>query len=148
MDLRDLTKEQLSTLECVLRDYLSMSALGLLDLLKEEKRRRLLPQLNGAEIIKQYLFKYVRFELCDGIGSYEIWKVKRIDVDDDKKQYTIYPEAPIVSNVDGTYSIDAYLEDVIIETDNDLKRLTIISKEEYDKEYQNALDYYKNLKKD
>ena len=147
MDLRDLGKEQLAILENVLRNYPKLTTLELLDLVRKEKHRRSLPQLRGTEITKKFLLKYVKFEICDGIGSYEVWKVKRIDVDDDRKQYTFYPDSPIVSNVDGDYSIDTYLEEVTIETDDDLKKFTVITKEEYDKEFQNALDYYKNLKK-
>jgi hypothetical protein len=87
----------------------------------------------------------VKFDLGDGLGSYEVWKVKRIDVDDDRKQYSLYPDVTVISNVDGIYSIDTYLDEVVIETDSDLKKFTVISKEEYDKEFQNALDYYKSL---
>lgn len=148
MNLRDLKIEQLALLENVLRNNLKLTTLELLDLVRKEKLRRSLPQLKGPEITKQFLLKYVKFELCDGLGSYEMWKVKRVDVDDDKKQYSLYPDSPIVSNVDGDYSIDTYLEEVTIETDSDLKRLIVISKEEYDKEFQKALDYYKNLKKE
>lgn len=148
MNLRDLKIEQLALLENVLRNNLKLTTLELLDLVRKEKLRRSLPQLKGPEITKQFLLKYVKFELCDGLGSYEMWKVKRVDVDDDKKQYSLYPDSPIVSNVDGDYSIDTYQEEVIIETDSDLKRLIVISKEEYDKEFQKALDYYKNLKKE
>ena len=148
MNLRDLKIEQLALLENVLRNNLKLTTLELLDCVLKEKLRRSLPQLKGPEITKQFLLKYVKFELCDGLGSYEMWKVKRVDVDDDKKQYSLYPDSPIVSNVDGDYSIDTYLEEVTIETDSDLKRLIVISKEEYDKEFQKALDYYKNLKKE
>ena len=148
MDLRELNKEQLGILEDALRDNPKLTVLELLDLVRKEKHRRSLPQLKGEDIVKQFLLKYVKFEICDGIGSYEVWKVKRIDVDDDRKQYAFYPDSPIVSNVDGDYSIDTYLEEVTIETDNDLKKFTVITKEEYDKEFQNALDYYKNLKKE
>lgn len=148
MDLRDLGREQLAILEDVLKDNPKLTSIELLDLVRKEKSRRLEPQLKGLEITKKFLLKYVRFELCDGLGSYEVWKVKRIDVDDDRKQYSLYPDSPVVSNVDGNYSIDTYLEEVIIETDGDLKKFTVIDKEEYDQEFQKALDYYKNLKKD
>lgn len=148
MDFRDLSKEQLTIFEDVLRGYPKFTASELLDLVRKEKSRRSEPQLKGPEITKKFLLKYVRFELCDGLGSYEVWKVKRIDVDDDRKQYSLYPDSLIVSNVDGDYSIDTYLEEVTIETDDDLKKFTVIDKEEYDQEFQKALDYYKNLKKD
>lgn len=148
MNLCDLRIEQLALLENVLRNNLKLTTLELLDLVRKEKHRRSLPQLKGPEITKQFLLKYVKFELCDGLGSYEVWKVKRIDVDDDMKRYSLYPDSPIVSNVDGDYSIDTYLEEVTIETDSDLKKFTVIDKEEYDQEFQKALDYYKNLKKD
>lgn len=148
MDLRDLGREQLSILEDVLRDNPKLTSIELLDLVRKEKSRRSEPQLEGPEITKKFLLKYVRFELCDGLGSYEVWKVKRIDVDDDRKQYSLYPDSPIVSNVDGDYSIDTYLEEVTIETDSDLKKFTVIDKEEYNQEFQKALNYYKNLKKD
>lgn len=148
MDLRDLGREQLAILEDVLRDNPKLTSIELLDLVRKEKSRRSEPQLKGPEITKKFLLKYVRFELCDGLGSYEVWKVKRIDVDDDRKQYSLYPDSPVVSNVDGDYSIDTYLEEVTIETDGDLKKFTVIDKEEYDQEFQKALDYYKNLKKD
>lgn len=148
MDLRDLGREQLAILESVLRDNPKLTSIELLDLVRKEKSRRSEPQLKGPEITKKFLLKYVRFELCDGLGSYEVWKVKRIDVDDDRKQYSLYPDSPVVSNVDGDYSIDTYLEEVTIETDSDLKKFTVIDKEEYDQEFQKALDYYKNLKKD
>jgi hypothetical protein len=148
MDLRDLGKEQLAILEDILRNNPKLTSIELLDLVRKEKSRRSEPQLKGPEITKKFLLKYVRFELCDGLGSYEVWKVKRIDVDDDRKQYSLYSDSPIVSNVDGDYSIDTYLEEVTIETDSDLKKFTVIDKEEYDQEFQKALDYYKNLKKD
>lgn len=148
MGLRDLGREQLAILEDVLRDNPKLTSIELLDLVRKEKSRRSEPQLKGPEITKKFLLKYVRFELCDGLGSYEVWKVKRIDVDDDRKQYSLYPDSPVVSNVDGDYSIDTYLEEVTIETDGDLKKFTVIDKEEYDQEFQKALDYYKNLKKD
>lgn len=148
MNLRDLGREQLAILEDVLRDNPKLTSIELLDLVRKEKSRRSEPQLKGPEITKKFLLKYVRFELCDGLGSYEVWKVKRIDVDDDRKQYSLYPDSPVVSNVDGDYSIDTYLEEVTIETDGDLKKFTVIDKEEYDQEFQKALDYYKNLKKD
>jgi hypothetical protein len=148
MNLHDLGREQLAILEDVLRDNPKLTSIELLDLVRKEKSRRSEPQLKGPEITKKFLLKYVRFELCDGLGSYEVWKVKRIDVDDDRKQYSIYPDSPTVSNVDGDYSIDTYLEEVTIETDGDLKKFTVIDKEEYDREFQKALDYYKNLKKD
>ncbi len=148
MDLRDLGREQLAILESVLRDNPKLTSIELLDLVRKEKSRRSEPQLKGPEITKQFLLKYVKFELCDGLGSYEVWKVKRIDVDDDRKQYSLYPDSPIVSNVDGNYSIDTYLEEVTIETDDDIKKFIVIDKEEYDREFQKALDYYKNLKKD
>jgi hypothetical protein len=143
--LRDLKKDQLSILENVLRNYPKLTTLELLDLIRKENTRRSLPQLRGTEITKQFLLKYVKFDLCDGLGSYEVWKVKRIDVDDDRKQYSLYPDVTVISNVDGIYSIDTYLDEVVIETDSDLKKFTVISKEEYDKEFQNALDYYKSL---
>ena len=148
MDLRDLGREQLAILEDVLRDNPKLTSIELLDLVRKEKSRRSEPQLKGPEITKKFLLKYVRFELCDGLGSYEVWRVKRIDVDDDRKQYSLYPDSPVISNVDGDYSIDTYLEEVTIETDGDLKKFTVIDKEEYDQEFQKALDYYKNLKKD
>jgi hypothetical protein len=148
MDLHDLGKEQLAILEDILRNNPKLTSIELLDLVRKEKSRRSEPQLKGPEITKKFLLKYVRFELCDGLGSYEVWKVKRIDVDDDRKQYSLYSDSPIVSNVDGDYSIDTYLEEVTIETDSDLKKFTVIDKEEYDQEFQKALDYYKNLKKD
>ena len=148
MDLHDLGREQLAILEDILRDNPKLTSIELLDLVRKEKSRRSEPQLKGPEITKKFLLKYVRFELCDGLGSYEVWKVKRIDVDDDRKQYSLYPDSPVVSNVDGDYSIDTYLEEVTIETDGDLKKFTVIDKEEYDREFQKALDYYKNLKKD
>lgn len=149
MDLRDLNKEHLAILEDTLRDNPKLTTLELLDLVRKEKHRRSEPQLKGEDIVKQFLLKYVRFNVGDGIGSYEVWKVRRIDVDDDRKQYSLYPESPIVSNVDGDYTIDAYMnEEVVIETNDDLKKFTVIGKEEYDREFQNALDYYKNLKKE
>lgn len=148
MDLRNLEKQQLETLENTLRNYPKLTTLELLDLVRKEKKRRSELQLKGPEITKQFLLKYVRFELGDEYGSHEVWKVKRIDIDDNRKQYTIYPDSPIISNINGDYSIDTYLEEVIIETNSDLKRITVITKEEYDSEFQKALNYYKNLKKE
>ena len=143
--LLELDEKNLIILENVLRNYPKLTIIELLDLVRKEKTRRSSPQLKGQEIIKKFLLKYVRFDLHDGLGSYEVWKVRRIDVNDERNQYSLYPDISIVSNVDGNYSIDTYLEEAIIETNDDLNRFTIITKEEYDKEFQNALNYYKSL---
>lgn len=144
--LRNLEEGQLKTLENTLRNYPKLTTLELLDLVRKEKRRRSEPQLNGSEITKKFFLKYVKFELSD--GSYEVWKVDKVDCDDDRKQYTLYPKSPIVSNIDGNYSIDTYVEEVNIETDSDFNQFTVITKKEYDAEFQKALDYYKNLNKE
>lgn len=147
MDLRDLTEKQIEILKSILREYPNLKCSELKDLLIEEERRRSLIELSGEEIMKKYLLKYVRYELCDGLGSYEVWKVGRVD-DYGNKTYSLYPDKTIVSNIDGFYSIDVYSEDVVIETLDDLKRITPITKEEFDNEFQKAIDYYQSLKTD
>ena len=146
MDLQDLTKPQLDCLKSVLRKYPNLKCCEVLDLLKNEEKRRNTPTLNGIEITKRFLNSYIRYEICDGLGSYEVWKVRRVDVDDDRKQYVLYPNSLIISNIDGNYSIDEYLEDITVETEDELKKFTVISKEEYDKEFNKALDHYMKLK--
>ena len=146
MDLQDLTKPQLDCLKSVLRKYPNLNCCEVLDLLKNEEKRRNTPTLNGIEITKRFLNSYIRYEICDGLGSYEVWKVRRVDVDDDRKQYVLYPNSLIISNIDGNYSIDEYLEDITVETEDELKKFTVISKEEYDKEFNKALDHYMKLK--
>ena len=146
MDLQDLTKPQLDCLKSVLRKYPNLKCSEVLDLLKNEEKRRNTPTLNGIEITKRFLNSYIRYEICDGLGSYEVWKVRRVDVDDDRKQYVLYPNSLIISNIDGNYSIDEYLEDITVETEDELKKFTVISKEEYDKEFNKALDHYMKLK--
>jgi hypothetical protein len=149
MDLRDLTTEQLDIVDSVLRDYLNLDCIKLRDLIYTERhKRRLSKKLDGQELTKKFLLKYIKFELCDGIGSYEVWKVGRMDIDDDRKQYTLYPDKLMILNTDGEYSIDTYTEEVIIETEDDLKRLTVITKEEFNSEFEKAIEYYKSLKTD
>ena len=147
MDLLDLTDRELERFDSILREYPKLKAPELRDLLKKEQDRRSLSELSGTEIISKFLLRYVKFELCDGLGSYEVWKVKRID-DLGNKTYILYPEKPIVSNVDGMYSIDTYQDEVTIETNEDLKKFTVIPKEEYDSEFSKAIEYYKSLKND
>lgn len=148
MDFRNLSNEQLELLDQVLRDNARLDIPELLDLVRKETSRRSELHIGGTEITKRFLLKYVKYDIRDGLGSYEVWRVGRIDTDDDLKQYTLYPESPMVSKIDGNYSIDSYLEEVIIETPSDLSRVTVIEKEEYDREFTNALEYYKNLRKD
>lgn len=145
MDLLNLTEKQLEIFKSILREYPNLKCCELKDLIVEEENRRSLVELSGEEIMKKYLLGYVRYELCDGLGSYEVWKVARID-DYGNKTYSLYPDKTIVSNIDGMYSIDVYSEDVVIETLDDLKRITPITKEEYDAEFQKAIEYYKSLK--
>lgn len=143
----DLSDNDIKLIKALLKEYPNLKCYELLDILKDEEVRRKQIDLQGEEVIKKFLLKYVRFELCDGLGSYEVWKVKRIDVYENKT-YSLYPDKGIVSNIDGTYSIDSYLEDVVIETTDDLKNFTVIPKEEYDKEFEKAIEYYKSFKTD
>lgn len=145
MELRELSLQQLNLIKSILREYPNLKCCEVNDLVKKEEKRRNQIELKGEEVVKKFLLKYVRFEICDGLGSYEVWKVKRVD-DYGNNTYSLYPDSGIVSNVDGMYSIDSYLEDVVIETTDDLKRLTVITKEEYEAEFEKAIEYYKSLK--
>lgn len=145
MELIELSLQQLDIVKSVLKKYPNLKCCEVNDLIKQEEVRRNKIELNGEEIIKKFLLKYVRFDICDGIGSYEIWKVRRID-NYGNNTYSLYPEKGVVSNVDGIYSIDSYLDNVIIETTDDLKKLTVVTKEEYESEFEKAIKYYKSLK--
>ncbi len=145
MSLRDLSKEQISTVKSTLKEYPNLKCRDLLDLLKKEEDRRDLPKLNGIELTKKFLLSYVKYDLNDGLGSYEVWKVGRID-DFGNNTYSLYPDKTIVANVDGVRTIDTYVEDVFIETESDIERFTVISKDEYDEEFEKAIDYYKSIK--
>lgn len=145
MELIELSLQQLDIVKSVLKKYPNLKCCEVNDFIKQEEARRNKIELNREEIIKKFLLKYVRFDICDGIGSYEIWKVRRID-DYENNTYSLYPEKGVVSNVDGIYSIDSYLDNVIIETTDDLKKLTVVTKEEYESEFEKAIKYYKSLK--
>lgn len=144
MNIQELSDSEIKLIKSVLKEYLQSKCLDLYNLLKNEEHRRTVPELSGPEVIKKFLFRYVKFEIPGGIGGYEVWKVSRVN-DYGNKTYSLYPDKPIVSNIDGIYSIDTYLEDLTIETSDDLKRLTVITEEEYLKEFENALEYYKSL---
>ena len=141
----NLSDNNIKLVKALLKEYPNLKCCELLDILKDEEARRKQVELSGEEIIKKFLLKYIRFDIGDGLGSYEVWKVKRVD-DFGNKTYSLYPEKGIVSNVDGVYSIDSYLEDIVIETIDDLKKLTVITKEEYEAEFEKAIEYYKSLK--
>lgn len=149
MALKNLTNKQLDTFDSVLREYPNLSCLELRDLIRDEQTRRSTPSLNEAEIVSKFLLKYIKLEFNDGIGSYEIWKIARVD-DLGNKTFVLYPDKSVasISNIDGEYSISTYLENVTIETDEDLEAFTVINKEEYDSEFEKAIEYYKSLKKD
>lgn len=145
MDIYELSDKDLGLIKEVLREYPQTNALDLIYIIKDEEERRRQSDLDEIEITRKFYDQYVRFDLEDGIGSYEVWKVKSIK-NYGNKMYSIYPEELIVSNVDGAYSIDRYLEDVTIETTNDLKKFTVISKEDYDAEFEKAIEYIRSLK--
>lgn len=141
----DLSDNDIKLIKALLKEYPNLKCYELLDILKDEEVRRKQIELSGEEIIKKFLLNYIRFNVGDGLGSYEVWKVRRID-DCGNKTYILYPADGTVSNVDGIYSIDSYLDNIVIETTDDLKKLTVITKEEYEAEFEKAIEYYKSLK--
>lgn len=97
---------------------------------------------NLTEVKEKYLNQYVKI-ILRGLGTYIIFKV--VEVKEVNKEIRLYYYNSI-SNIDGCYDIsinDSYY----IYHNNYSSEINIITKEEYDSEFEKAIKYYRDIYK-
>lgn len=146
--LKDYHESNLIFIQEFLQDSKVLSNHPIVQAIKDEldRRKKISEEfVNGLK--KKFLGKYIRYNLNDGLGSYTIFKVS--DVKRVHKDYCEVCYSVSVSNVDGDYSINNYRSGSIkLYSNFEENNLQVITKEDYKKEFDKAIEYYKSLGED